>query len=236
MERHSALRHGLLGLALAFASSLPSAFADPVITLFSTGGTPGGADSHYTITAGPTGSFPVAAQVTTGSPGTYPFDITGGWDENDSDSQWISPQATYSSGTGDLAGNWTFQTTFNLSAYDKSTLLFTEAEFWASSTVTQVLLNGNDISIFAGGDPSSPTSFLGALTTAVNGGAGLLTGVNTLTFVVANQGTGTTPTGLRVNIAATADAVPEPASIITLALVGATILVSRRERRTRITL
>jgi hypothetical protein len=223
MNTHRLAVRVYASVLLSFALCASHVQADPVITLFDTGGTPGQVDSHYTITASPLG--PMAVHVTTGSPDVYPFNT---WEDNDSESQWISPQASYAPGTGNVAGAWTFQTTFSLAGFNKTTVNFTDANFWVSSEMISISLNGVAIDLPSMGDPFGPTTFIDALQAVANGGAGLLDGVNTLTFVVNNTGTGTTPTGLRVEIAADATPIPEPSTFFLLGLTGAAILARRR--------
>lgn len=219
-----------VGIA-AFCLSAASVFADPILSLYNTGtGTAGSVDSHYTIIWTPSGSTtPLSAYITEGSPASYPFDT---WEDNDSTSKWISPQASYPPATGDANGIWTFQTTFNLSGFQTSTVIFTDADFWTSNTVTSIMLNGIDVlPTGVGGGPSSPSSFVDNLNQMIaDEEVTLNSGVNIFAFTVDTTGAGTIPAGLRVELAAEATPVPEPTTTVALACAGAVLLCGRRKR------
>lgn len=220
----------LVGVASICLSAAPI-FADPILTLYNTGtGTAGSIDSHYTIIWTPSGSTtPLPAYITEGSPGSYPFDT---WEDNDTASKWISPQASYPPATGDANGLWTFQTAFNLSGFQTSTVFFTDADFWTSNTVTGITLNGIDVlPTGVGGGPSSPSSFVDNLNQMITDEEVTLnSGVNTFAFTVDTTGAGTIPAGLRVELAAEATPVPEPSTTIALACAGAALAFGRRKR------
>ncbi len=96
----------------------------------------------------------------------------------------------------------------------------------AADDEAKVYLNGN--LVFTGApDGSAPWSFLQPLT--IN--SGFIAGLNTLTIGVPNniEGPNDGPTGVLMDIAATAAPVPEPASL-TLFGTGIAGLIARRRK------
>jgi len=217
-----------------------SAFADPISGLYNTGvddsGTPladGSLDSHYTITSAPYSDYyglPVAAAYN--SSNSYPIPP---WLGDDSVSSWIAPVGLlqdYGYGsTYDFAGNYDYQTTFEVTGSDLSDLSIS-GQYAADDGLVGILLNGNSISVSNPGSFSSWTSFTLDQTDAAGD---FVTGVNTLDFIVNNQySTEINPTGLRVEFT---PAVPDsdlgmatPALAFGLLIVGSALL-NRRNRR-----
>jgi hypothetical protein len=175
---------------------------------------PGTADPHYTLTVNylGTGSNPVVPDGANSSeaaaqavPVGWPL-VPGVW-ASDPNAQWISP-------TVDVVGIpgvgmdtfYTYQTTFDLSAFETSTVQLS-GEWTADNYLGEVLLNGNpiftsDSCIGSGGafafQSLSPFSI----------SSGFVSGVNTLTFDVTNSvclntAPLTNPTGLFVDISGT---------------------------------
>ena len=209
----------ILVFILALAAT---AFADSV-TIFSTGVNGSGAllasgavDPHYVLISGP---FTPTAIV------NYE---TGFWVPNSATSQWITPQATASQASSST-GTYDYQTTFSLVGLDLGTVVISGA--FASDNLSTISLNGSPTGIIENVcQLSCFTPF------TIN--SGFVSGLNTLDFLVTNDGVAT---GLRVDLSGTADptssTVPEPGTLWLLAtgllaLCGAVI---RRRRMNPIT-
>lgn len=138
-------------------------------------------------------------------------------------SEWISPQASYTSGQTDPGGPFIYTTSFDLSGLVPSTASITFLVA-VDNLLTDVLINGAS----TGHSHASFLAFSGPL--VISGG--FVAGVNTLDFVTSNVPSGgQNPSGLRVAFtSATADAaVPEPASIALFGM-GVALLAIRRFR------
>ncbi|HEY4313203.1 MAG TPA: hypothetical protein VGN12_27375 [Pirellulales bacterium] len=176
--------------------------ATPITNLYGTGlaadGSPLGAgaiDAHYSIISAPTGSGlgPSAFVALDTTP--YPFD--GWWLANGMTSQWIAPVADQNGAMP--GGDYDYQTTFDITGIDPSTLLITGQ--WAVDDAAYVLVNGQSTGIVNTGGWSqfSPLSV----------SAGFVSGVNTLDFIVHNIGDpGLNGSGLQVQLSGSQ--VPEP--------------------------
>lgn len=157
--------------------------------LFNTGvdsvGTPlghGATDTHYRLVApSPVTGTPIVATKVGGFP-------IPPWVDDNTISAWITP----ATGTVSPAGDYIYETTFDLTGMDVSTASL--AGRWATDdTGTDILLNGTSTGVTSGGFGSF-TPF------QIPSGSGFIAGPNTLTFRVNNAGTGTNPSGLRVEI------------------------------------
>ncbi len=180
-----------------------------ITTLFSTGVDANGqllpsgsADPHYDL---------IAAASNGGSPAPE-FKIKHpAWLSEaapDDDSGWIGPENGV---TSVPTGAYTYQTTFDLSAYDHTTARV-QFRVAVDDSLLNVLINGQSLGITAGGH--------GAWSSTFTIDQGFVAGLNTLTFNTSNGGTTGNPAGLRVDIvSATAlAAIPEPASLAMIAL------------------
>ncbi len=195
--------------ALAAAVLAAPAGAAPITSLFNTGvdasgialanGTAG--DPHYTMTTALSGTTAALAVHT--SAGGFPV---GPWIGDDAASAWIGPNNdTQLDGP---VGSYDYKTTFDLTGLNAASASITG--LWAADDEgLDILINGASTSQTAGGFASF-TPF--AIT------AGFNPGVNTIDFLVNNDGG---PTGLRVEMTGTAAAVPEP---ISLAVLGVGLL------------
>jgi hypothetical protein len=164
----------------------------------------GAVDPHYTLIASDDASFPGPnALVVNSAP------VPLGWLGSSSTSKWIAPQADQSVMGGDSLGSYIYRTTFDLTNLDPASATLTGN--WATDNIGVVFLNGN----YAGA-----TNLAGpSVYTAFNIASGFTSGINTLDFLVVNNGTSANPTGLRVEISGTANNIPEPATAV-LAVLG----------------
>lgn len=201
----------LTALALLFFGA-GNGSADPITSLFNTGvdasGTPlpdsTVGDPHYSLVSVPGGVTDLLVRT---SAGGYPIPPYIG---DDSLSAWIGPNNDHI--LDGPVGIYDYQTTFSLAGLNPSTASITGG--WTSDNDgVQILLNGVD----TGNPPTSVTQFeAGFAPFTVS--SGFLPGLNTLDFIVDNQGG---PTALRVEMTGTASsltAVPEPASLTLLGI------------------
>jgi hypothetical protein len=195
-----------------------SAFAAPVTGLFNSGvdgtgtalvGGDGTVDAHWTLVSGPGVGSPVSA-VTYKHPAYFADDAV---------SRWIS----VSSIGGPSAGNYVFQTTFDLTGFDP---LATSVGYRCATdnALNGVTLNGGAV----GGDCDGFGGFSGFSTIS----SGFVAGVNTLQFTVTDLGS---PMGFRVEFNSSTrelEAVPEPSTILlSSGAFGALVLLRKRFRR-----
>ena len=192
-----------MGACLLMASGALS--ASTAFTVYGTGydnignllTTAGSVDGNYTLPVNPdsgdTNAYLVDSTVS-------PLGAGGPWVADDSFSAWIGLASTSSVGA---VGTYTYQESFDLTAYDPST-----------AQVTGQLAGDNTVEVFLNSVDTGLGSTTFASFTPFTISSGFQAGINTLSFVVVNQGTDPNPTGLRVEIdSATADVAPEPASI-----------------------
>ena len=156
---------------------------------------PGTRDPHYTVT--------LSAEKVTPAPPAPALVIDGhpAWAANSSDSQWLGPVQP---GTANVAaGNYRYQTTFDLSGFVPETARLT-LNLAADNRLNSVVLNGVSMGIsFVGFSEMSPDFLLTS---------GFRSGTNTLEFRWANDGGGANPGGLRVQARGTARSVSAPDS------------------------
>ncbi len=214
------------------------AFGATISSLFNTGVDAAGValgdgarDPHYLLV------FPGAQEgqpyVATGT-GGFPI---APWLADNSTSAWtttLNPVTPLGPGSNGNAGIWAdyhYQTTFSMSGLNPATTIVS-GQVSYDNFLQDVLLNGQSTGIIADASNPGPSfggwlpfSFDAADISLLNGG------VNTLTFIVRSaQGDGMEDyTGLRVEfLQRTADAIPEPASLSLLGVVG--LLALRRRR------
>jgi hypothetical protein len=154
------------------------------------------------------------------------------WIPNSGTSSWIGP----SGNAIDVAGNYTYSTTFSLAGLEASTAQI--SGLWAGDNAgVSLFLNGSSTGITA----NTGSVNLGSFTPfTIASSAGFVAGTNTLSFTINNiDGPGVTPTGLRVEFtSATADAippippstaVPEPSDLVGTAFAfGSVVLLKRK--------
>lgn len=210
----------LVALAMAGVAS-----ATP-ITIFNTGVDGAGAalpdgsvDPHWRIVAG-TVAFPGPNAYVSNA--GYPIPP---WVANTASSKWISPAADANQEFG-VFDTYVFQTTFDLTGFIPGSASLSGQ--WASDNQTlEIRLNG--VNILGAPNCADSTLDVSCFTTfdpfSITGG--FVAGVNTLDFVVLNGGG---PMGLRVDVAGSADPVPEPGTLLLLGS-GITGLAMRRRRK-----
>lgn len=207
--------------AIAVSIALP-AHGQTIPGLFNTGtnasnvALPGGdgvIDPHYVIVSSTSPGFAGNQAVTFFHPAYAP---------NDADSRWISLSSTGSPGSNTT----TYRLTFDLTGFNPVTASISGS--WGADNIATMLLNGAP----TGNVLSNPSNF--SSLTAFSILAGFNGGINTLDFVVTDQGA---PTALRVdNLSGRAQAItgaiPEPSTWAMMLLgFGAIGLGFRKNRR-----
>ena len=194
------------------AAILPTmaAIAAPIPTLFDTGvdaaGNPlpnGSLDTHYTLTTVPSGTAQLAVHT---SAGGYPV---GPWIGDDSLSAWIGPKNDPQ--LDGPVGYYDYETTFTLNGFDPATVSIT-GQWSADNEGINILINGVATGQTTNG---GETAFNGFTPFTIS--SGFVPGVNTIDFIVNNDGG---PTGLRVEMtgaASLASIIPEPSSLAAFA-------------------
>jgi hypothetical protein len=214
----------ILAAVALFSGGVRQAQAGPIAGLYNTGVDASGnplpdstvGDPHYALVSVPGGS--TTQLLVRGAAGGYPIPPYVG---DDSLSAWIGPNNDHS--LNGPNGVYDYRTTFSLAGLNAATASITGG--WSTDNGgLQILLNGVDT-----GNP--PTAFdqyaHGFAPFTISGG--FLAGVNTLDFIVNNDGG---PTALRVEMTGTArpgDA-PEPTTL-TLLGIGLAGIVSCQWRR-----
>jgi len=175
----------------------------------------GATDPHYTLVTSPGPFFPGPDAVVVNSD-SYPIPP---WLANGTDSKWIAPQRDQTG--GNTAGLYIYRTTFSLAGLNPATAILTGQ--WLSDNDGSIWLNGTAVTTGVSGE--TPTSGFLAFTpfTLDSTNAAFVSGLNTLEFLVRNEGITSNPTGIRVEITGTADVigtsdVPEPATYILVGL------------------
>ncbi len=175
----------------------------------------GATDPHYILAASDDLSYPGPDAIVVNE--AWPIAPAGPWVANGPDSRWIAPQPDQSGAVGNAQGNYTFQTTFNLTGHDHTKVSLVGS--WSVDNLgLDILVNGVSTGITSPG-------FTGY--TPINITSGLVAGVNTLDFLMNNAGTAPSPMGLRVNLRALLDIAPaEPAVTLQVGLSGNTLTIS----------
>ncbi len=164
-------------------------------------------ETHYVIFSTPDGSTPTVRVAT--SANGFPIPP---WLGDSSVSAWIGPNTD--SALNGATGRFDYRTTFDLTGFDASSAALS-GRWSADNAGLNILING-----VATGQTVSGFNAFNSFSVA----SGFISGINTIDFVVRNDGG---PTGLRVEGALTASAVvapvPEPMSlaILGIGLVGA---------------
>ena len=214
---------GLLTAIALVGAGAGQSSAAPITTLFNTGvdanrsvlpdGTVG--DPHYTLVSVPSGTTDIRVRT---SAGGFPIPYYIG---DNNLSAWIGPNNDqYLNG---VQGNYVFRTTFDLTGLDPATALI-NGRWSADNKGIDILINGQSTG-------QQTAYFLGSYEYwydfTLN--SGFVSGVNTIDFVIYNDAL---PTALRVEMSGqTGSAVPEPASMITLAAGALGMLGFRMRKR-----
>jgi len=173
----------------------------PAVSVFNTGVSSGGlaadgaVDSHYTLIGSADPAFPGPNAFVVDS-NMFPFPY---WLSDGPNSKWIAPQANEYN--FDPPGAYTYSTTFNLTGKVVAGAVLNGQ--CATDNTGVINLNGVPIGSCANFNVWSPFA------TSI----GFVSGVNTLDFVVTNSGSTPSPTGLRVEISASAPKTPAEAGI-----------------------
>lgn len=198
----------------------------PVPGIFGTGLSAAGAllgdgevDPHYVLTASADPSFPGPDAITVNA--VWPIQ-SGVWALNGPNSRWISAQADQSAAVGNLPGDYTYATTFDLTGVDLSKFELVGA--WATDNVgTDILINGTSTGI------SNTAQF--AVLTPFTVTTGFVNGVNTLEFVVNNAPDPNAPenpgpTGLRADLKGYLNLTPAGKAVLTVTRDGANVSIA----------
>jgi hypothetical protein len=220
----------MLALAVALLGSGTTARAD-VISVFNTGVNSSGTpltdgtigDPHYTLASVPSGTTTIRVRT---SAGGFPI---GPWIGNNSKSAWIGPNNDTS--VDGPPGHYDYRTTFTLPANANVKTASLTGQWAADNDLVDILLNGvstkqaNLPFTDAGGGTRPLNTF-----TPFSINSGFVSGLNTLDFIVNNQGGGSNPTGVRVEVSGSVLPVPEPSTSALMALAGAALVGWRRYR------
>ena len=199
------VRLTLTAIAVAALACLANtgAQADPIGTFYNTGVDDTqtvlgnyAAETHYAIVSTPDDSTPGVRVAT--SANNFPIPP---WLGDDSLSAWIGPNTD--STLDGATGQYDYQTTFDLTGFNANTAAL-NGQWAADNSGDDILINGVSTAQPGGGSYGGLTGF--SVT------SGFVSGLNTIDFLVTNDGG---PTGLRVEGALTAD-VPEPMSLAIL--------------------
>lgn len=202
------MKKNLVVLAISLLASTGSVNAATIASLYNTGVgnsgllAAGQTDSHYTLinngTYGPVAA--TGAAIAENSTAGWPYN--GTWIGDNSTSAWLIPASN-----SQATGYFDYRTSFDLTG-----LLAGSAQIlgqWSTDNPgIDILLNGISLGLTNTNQFGSWTAF------SIN--SGFVAGINTLDFIIRNDGG---PTGLRTEMTGTANLarVPEPASIALLA-------------------
>jgi hypothetical protein len=154
--------------------------------------TNGAVDLHYTLTQSADPEYPGPESYAIID--AWPIAPAGPWPANGPRSRWIGPRAeqdqTANPAFGNQPGNYTFQTTFDLTGVDMSRFHL-QGRWAVDNTGMDILVNGVSSGITSPG-------FGGFTEFAITNG--LNADFNTLDFVMNNAGAAVNPAGLRVDL------------------------------------
>jgi hypothetical protein len=202
-----------------FAASLYAASLAGAFTIY--GSDHPGEYQAFNSTFGST----TAIQVTNPA-APYWVDSFGPWMTYDNPYQVFNPPTSVG---GNLAGTYTYSTSFDLTGLDIATAVLSGS--WASDNVGMLWLNGTAY--------GSANSGFGSLSDFYLSGtaSGFIEGINTLMFVVTNDVWGSSdsvnPTALLVNIDRhSATPVPEPGTMVLLGAGFLSLAIYGKRRKT----
>ncbi len=221
MKKFSKSKIAVISLGLlAFNANVQ---ANPITTLYNTGVDNTGSvvingtsDSHYALVRNPAydgiteispsyGNLQAYGNTAVGGTkaitSAYGYPIVGPWLDDNGTSAWIIPE----SGSQAIAF-FDYQTTFSLTGFNSRTAAISGQ--WSTDNLgVDIILNGHNLGFQNTSQYPSWTAF--SIDNSI-ASSYYLAGVNTLDFIVKNDGE---PTGLRVEMAGTASPVPVPAAI-----------------------
>jgi hypothetical protein len=183
-----------------------------------------GVDGNYTIIEA--ASSPVSDPAYVTNKTSFPI-TPGPWLPDSSLSQWISPLPAYGDGEASPAGVYGYQTDLGLWGLGGDVGYEIQGLWATDNSYDGIYVNGNLIPGTIG--PANVNEF--ASFTAFTDTAFLHNGVNTLDFyVIQGPGASNNPTGLDTQLAGVYYTVPEPSTVIPLALgvMGIGMLMIRR--------
>lgn len=205
-------------IAVGSQSAINSAQASVITSLYNTGTDDTGAalsngaiDSHYSLVTNAaynnitqvSPSFgnmqaygDTATGVTAAFTSGWPI-IDGLWLGDNGTSTWINPASN-----SQTIAFFDYQTTFSLTGFDISTAAI-DGRWITDNSGVDIILNGHHLGLLNKGNVNAWTTF------SIASGY-YLEGINTLDFIVQNDGG---PTGLRAELTGTASPVPAPAAI-----------------------
>lgn len=210
----------LSALAFAAATLMAGNAQADALTLFNTGVAGDGTlvadstlgDPHYALASVPGGS--TTLRIITSATG-FPV---GPWMGDNSNSRWIGPNNDHQL-DGDV-GAYVYRTTFDLNGFNAATALI-QGGWSTDNDGLDIVINGISLGY------TTPGGQFAAGLSGFSVTSGFVAGINTLDFVVNNQGG---PTGLRVEMTGSAQAVPEPSALALMGLAMAGLAWSRRRR------
>ena len=179
----------------------------------------GATDPHFILAVSADPGYPGPNAIVVNE--AWPIAPAGPWLANGPNSKWIGPRAEQDTITdpavGNAEGDYTYQTTFNLTGYDVSKVSVVGS--WATdNTGVDVMVNGVSTGITSPG-------FGSYVTFTIN--SRLVAGNNTLDFKMNNAPATPNPTALRVNLRGLLDIQPSAPSVrLQIGLSGNTISIS----------
>jgi hypothetical protein len=188
----------------------------------------GSGDAAYVIGPGGTGGQIGATPQVQASP------IPATWvpDGASTASRWLALPGTGLEGISVSPGTYFFNTTVNVAGFNPSSVQISGLRYSADNKLIGILVNGTSVFSQDGSFAEEFTSFHNV----GNLGLGLFhSGMNTISFEVANQGGDISPVGLRVeaDVTGTPVGTPEPSTLLMLGL-GTLIVSTHCARKRRI--
>ena len=115
------------------------------------------------------------------------------WFPNRSTSRWIS--SALDSGLGDLPGNYSYRTSFDLTGFDPTSVQI-KMQISVDDELVDIKLNNQSVGLKISGPGGIPFRFSHGMQIS----SGFISGINTLEFIVFNQGTVNNPTAIQAQL------------------------------------